>query len=306
MTRTAVGRFVSEEARTRFLQAYEEAMGMWPMPREEYDVETRFGVVHVHRTGAERGEPIVLLHGHGANSSNWFPQVEAFGERHPVYAIDTIDDPGRSVQHTVAKDSQDNAAWVNEVLAGLGLERVHLVGVSYGGWLTLNQAVYGAERLASVTLLDPGGLQKVPPRFLAATLGGLVAMLFPRRFRPWFARVLANHALIAPARLMAPIMLSTRTFRPSSRPGARPFTDEELRSIRLPALVLISGRSILVTPRKALRHASTFISGARAEILPGIGHGLPLEAPEAVNARVLRFIDDEAGADSAGNDAAGR
>ncbi|MFI6708484.1 alpha/beta fold hydrolase [Nonomuraea sp. NPDC050478] len=294
MTRTAVGRFVSDEARERFLKAYEEAMSLWPEPREEFDVETRFGVVHVYRAGVERGEPIVLLHGHGANFSNWYPQIEAFGEHHPVYAIDTIDDPGRSVQHTVVKDSRDNAAWVNEVLERLGLDRVHLVGLSYGGWLTLNQAVYGAERLASVTLLDPGGLQKVPLRFLAGTIGGLFAMLLPRRCRPWFARVLANHALIAPARLMAPIVLSSRTYRPSYRPAARPFTDEELSSIRVPALVLLAGRSMLLSPHKALRRASALIPGVRAEIVPGIGHGLPLEAPELVNTRVLRFIDSEA------------
>ena len=293
MTRTAVGRFVSDEARERFLEAYEDAMGLWPVPREEYDVETRFGTVHVHRAGAGRGEPIVLLHGHGANSSNWYPQIEAFGEHHPVYAIDTIDDPGRSVQHTVVKDSQDNAAWLNDVLAQLDLDRVHLVGLSYGGWLALNQAIYGAERLASVTLLDPGGLQKVPLRFLASSVGGLFAMLLPRRCRPWFARVLANYALIAQARLMAPIMLSTRTYRPSYRPQARPFTDDELRSTRVPALVLLAGRSTLLNPGKALRRANALIPGVRVEIVPGVGHGLPLEVPDVVNDRVLRFIDQD-------------
>ncbi|MFF5113169.1 alpha/beta fold hydrolase [Streptosporangium sp. NPDC000509] len=298
MTRTAVGRFVDDEAKERFLRAYEDAMDLWPGLREEYDVETGFGTVRVYRAGASRGEPIVLLHGHGANSSTWYPLIAAFGAHHPVYAVDTIDDPGRSVQHTVVKDSRDNAAWLNEVLEELDLDRVHLVGLSYGGWLTLNQGVYGDGRLASITPLDPGGLQKVPVRFMAAMLGGLVAMALPLRCRPWFARVLANHALIAPARLMAPIMLSTRTYRPSYRPSARPFTDDELRSIRVPALVLLAGRSTLLNPRKALSRARTLIPGARAEIVPGVGHGLPLEAPDLVGARVLRFIDSEVGADS--------
>ncbi|GII58092.1 carboxylesterase [Planotetraspora thailandica] len=290
MTRTAVGHFVNEQARERFLQAYDDAMGLWPGARDEHDIETRFGTVHVHRSGAERGEPIVLLHGHGANSSNWYPQIEALGEQHPLYAVDTIDDPGRSVQRVVVKDSQDNAAWLNDVLAGLGLDRVHLVGLSYGGWLTLNQAVYRPERLASITLLDPGGLEKVPARFLLGTIAGLFAMLAPRRMRPWFARVLANHALIAPARLMAPIMLSTRTFRPSHRPSARPFTDDELRSVNVPALVLLAERSVLLRAGKVLPRVRELIPGVCAEIVPGIGHGLPLEAPDLVNSRVLRFI----------------
>ncbi|SDK79829.1 alpha/beta fold hydrolase [Nonomuraea jiangxiensis] len=293
MTRTAVGRFTSDKARARFLRAYDEAMRLWPEPRTEVDVETRFGTVHVHRFGPGHGEPIVLLHGHGANASTWYPQIAALGENHPVYAIDTLDDPGRSVQRVVAKDSRDNAAWLDEVLAGLGLDGVHLVGLSYGGWLTLNQAIYAPGRLASISPLDPAGLEKVPARFLVSTLGGLVAMLAPRRFRPWFGRVLANHALVAPRRLMAPIMLSARTFRPSSRPPGRPFTDEELRSVNLPALVLLAQRSILVSARRAQVRARNLIPGVRAEMVPGIGHGLPAEAPDLVNARLLKFIETE-------------
>jgi pimeloyl-ACP methyl ester carboxylesterase len=292
MTRTAVGRFTSEEARERLLQAYDEAMGLWPQPRRELDIETRFGTVHVHHFGPEEGEPIVLLHGHGGNSSNWYPQIAELGRHHPVYAIDTIDDPGRSVQHTIVADSQDNAAWLNEVFAGLGLDRIHLVGLSYGGWLTFNQAIYGGERLASITPLDPAGLEKVPARFLLSTIGGLFAMLAPRRLRPWLARLLANHALIAPRRMMAPIMLSVRTFQPSSRPAARPFTDAELRSVTVPALVLLAERSVLLRARKVLPRVS-LIPGAQAEIVPNAGHGLPMEVPDLVNARVLRFIDSQ-------------
>jgi hypothetical protein len=50
-----------------------------PEPRTDCDVETRFGTVHVHRYGPAAGEPIVLLHGHGANASTWYPQVAALG-----------------------------------------------------------------------------------------------------------------------------------------------------------------------------------------------------------------------------------
>src|SRR4051794_4675373 len=105
-----VGRFTSAQARDRFLQAYDVAMGAWPQPRSEVDVHTRFGTVHVHRFGRTQGRPIVLLHGAAGTSSNWYPQVAELGACHPVYAIDTIDDPGRSVQQSVVIGSTDNAA----------------------------------------------------------------------------------------------------------------------------------------------------------------------------------------------------
>ncbi|MDH6114892.1 pimeloyl-ACP methyl ester carboxylesterase [Kitasatospora sp. MAP12-15] len=290
MTRTSVGRFASEEARTKFLEAYDRAMELWPAPREELDVETAYGTVHVHRYGPRTGEPIVLLHGHAGHASNWYPQIAALGENHPVYAIDTLDDPGRGVQRAVAAGSEENAAWLGEVFARLGLERIHLVGLSYGGWLALNQAIHGPERLASVAPLDPGGIEKVPARFYAHMIGGLFGMLAPRRLRPALGRLLANPALSSPPEMIAPLMLGMRTFKPSTRPAARPFTDEELRSIRLPTLVLVGSRSALLRPRQVLQRVTALIPGVRAEIVQRAGHGLNLERPDLVNEHLLRFV----------------
>ncbi len=53
---------------------YDRAMGLWPQPRRELDVETGFGTVHVHHYGARNGEPIVLLHGR-AGCSNGRPRA---------------------------------------------------------------------------------------------------------------------------------------------------------------------------------------------------------------------------------------
>ncbi|MGW3233572.1 alpha/beta fold hydrolase [Kitasatospora sp. NPDC001095] len=290
MTRTTVGHFVSESARAKFLAAYDRAMELWPSPRQELDVETAYGSVHVHRYGAATGDPIVLLHGHAGHPSNWYPQIAALGEDHPVYAIDTLDDPGRSVQRAVAAGPPENAAWLGEVLAGLGLQRVHLVGASYGGWLALNQAVHAPERLASVVPLDPGGIEKVPARFYVHLVAGLLGLLAPRPLRPAVGRLLANPALSAPREMTAPLMLALRSYKPSGRPPVRTFTDEELTSIRLPVLVLLGRRSALLRPRRVVERVTRLIPGVRAEILERAGHGLNLEQPETVNERLLGFI----------------
>ncbi|MER7845867.1 alpha/beta fold hydrolase [Kitasatospora sp. NPDC096077] len=292
MTRTSVGHFTSEKARTTFLDAYDRAMELWPSPRREFDIETGYGTVHVHHYGPTDGEPIVLLHGHAGHPSNWYPQIAALGAHHPVYAIDTLDDPGRSVQRAVAAGSAENAAWLGEVLAGLGLDRVHLVGVSYGGWLALNQAVHGPERLASVTSLDPGGIEKVPARFYVHMIGGLFGMLAPRPLRPAVGRLLANPALSAPREMIAPLMLAMRSYKPGGRPPARPFTDAELGAIGLPVLMLVGRRSALLRPRRVLERVTALIPGVRAEIVERAGHGLNLEQPELVNERLLGFLGE--------------
>ncbi|SDJ42205.1 alpha/beta fold hydrolase [Nonomuraea jiangxiensis] len=292
--RGQVGRFTSPDAERKFLAAYERAMSLWPQPYERLDVETSYGTTRVYRYGTAPAEPIVLLHGHGANASNWYPQITPLGREHPVYAIDTIDDPGGSRQRTPVTGSRDAAAWLTEVLAGLGLRRVHLVGLSYGAWLALNQGIYDPDRLATLTLLDPGGLEKVRLRFMADMLVGALAMaLAPRRWRPALGRSLNVHALVERAEIMKPVMIGARFFRPDRSP-ARPFTDDELQRVTVPVQLIVGERSTLLQPRRALARASALLPVVRAEILPDVGHAVPLERPDLVNARILAFVKGSA------------
>ncbi|MFJ7248146.1 alpha/beta fold hydrolase [Kitasatospora sp. NPDC098652] len=108
--------------------------------------------------------------------------------------------------------------------------------------------------------------------------------------RPAVGRLLANPALSAPREMIAPLMLAMRSYKPGSRPPARPFTDGELGSIGLPVLVLVGRRSALLRPRQVVERVTALVPGVRAEILERAGHGLNLEQPEAVNERLLAFV----------------
>ncbi|MDF3294416.1 alpha/beta fold hydrolase, partial [Streptomyces silvisoli] len=174
-TTKGVGRFTSDAAWEKFLAAYDDAMGLWPCPREELVVETSFATTHVHRCGPDNGEPIVLLHGSGGSSTMWFPNVAALSARHRVYAIDTPGDPGRSMQRQPIFEPEVSSVWLDEVLDALGVTQAHLIGSSYGGWLALNQTLHSPGRVATSTLLDPGGLEKVGVRFYTwMIINGLV------------------------------------------------------------------------------------------------------------------------------------
>jgi pimeloyl-ACP methyl ester carboxylesterase len=164
---------VSDAWRDRYFAACDAVYALGAPALAEQDVETSFGNTHVYRYGPEdeaarSRTPIVLVHGAGSCSAMWYPNTPALSADRPVYAIDTPGDPGRSVQRESIHQPERAAQWLDETLAGLGLDSVHLVGASYGGWLALNQAHRGPGRLASVTLLDPGGLEKVGLRYLRA------------------------------------------------------------------------------------------------------------------------------------------
>ena len=69
---------------------------------------------------------------------------------HRLYAPDLIGQPGRSSQTRSSPKDDGHAFWVEDVLDGLGLWRVPLLGLSYGAGLairTMGLAPEGGARL---------------------------------------------------------------------------------------------------------------------------------------------------------------
>ena len=288
-TRPGVARFRSTRAREKFLHGYEAAFALWPRPFERLDVETRYGTTRVHRHGPASGTPIVLLHGHGGNASLWYPQVEALAAEHPVYAVDAIDDPGGSVQRAPLSTSDDYARWLDEVFDGLGLDRVHLVGHSYGGWLTLGYAGRRPHRVATLTALDPAGIEEVRTRFIFSSLVGMIRLVTRSRPAPRLARRTANAALIIDWRVFGPILGSAFTFGPQRSKGRR-YDDAELAAVTSPALVVIAGRTTLFHPSSAAERVRRLMPHATVETIERAGHGLNFEFPDRVNAAILAHV----------------
>ncbi|MER7394642.1 alpha/beta fold hydrolase [Streptomyces sp. NPDC000151] len=289
-----VGRYVSDVRRDRYFAACDAVYALGAPALAEEDVTTSFGTTHVYRYGpadpaARRRTPIVLVHGAGSCSAMWYPNTPALSAERPVYAIDTPGDPGRSVQRAPIHQPDRAAQWLDETLAGLGLDRVHLVGSSYGGWLALNQAHRGPNRLASVTLLDPGGLEKVGLRFFVWIFASLFATFAPKALRPRLAAWLEQPVLVVPE-LRAMIRLGVRAYR-IRRPAPLPLSDAELSGIRTPLSLILGKRSLLVHPQRQVERVPRLIPGARAEIVSHTGHGPQIDHAEEVNRRMLSFLE---------------
>nr|WP_240979863.1 alpha/beta fold hydrolase [Streptomyces sp. HNM0574] len=280
--------------RDRYFAACDAVYALGAPAVAETDVETRAGTTHVYRYGPTEGPaaartPVVLVHGSGSCSAMWYPNTPAFAAERPVYAVDTPGDPGRSVQREAVHQPERAAAWLEETLDGLGLDRVHLVGSSYGGWLALNQAHRAPGRLASVTLLDPGGLEKVGLRFFAWIFAGYFATFAPRALRPRLAAWLEQPVLVVPE-LRAMIRAGVRAHR-IRRPAPLPLTEDELRTLRTPLYLVLGERSLLVHPRRQAERVPRLVPGARAEIVRATGHGPQIDHAEQVNRRILDFLD---------------
>ncbi|MDQ1073228.1 alpha/beta fold hydrolase [Streptomyces canus] len=291
--RADIGRYVSDAWRDRYFAACDAVYALGAPALAEQDVETSFGTTHVYRYGPEdeaarSRTPVVLVHGAGSCSAMWYPNTRALSADRPVYAIDTPGDPGRSVQRKSIHQPERAAQWLDETLTGLGLERVHLVGTSYGGWLTLNQAHRKPGRLASVTLLDPGGLEKVGLRFFVWIFASLFATLAPKALRPRLAAWLEQPVLVMPE-LLTMIRTAGRAYR-IRRPAPLPLSEEELSTIRTPLYLVLGKRSLLVHPQRQAERVPRLVPGARAEIISDTGHGPQIDHAEEINRRMLNFM----------------
>jgi pimeloyl-ACP methyl ester carboxylesterase len=289
-----VGRFVSDAWRARYFAACEAVYALGAPASWEGDVETSFGTTHVYRydpedPAARERTPLVLVHGAGSCSAMWYPNTPALSAERPVYAIDTPGDPGRSVHRAPLHEPERAAQWLDETLAGLGLDRVHLLGSSYGGWLVLNQAYRAPERLASVTLLDPGGLEKVGLRFFVWIFASLFATFAPRALRPRLASWLEQPVLVVPE-LRTMIRTGVRAYR-IRRPVPQPLTDAELGAVRTPLYLVLGRRSLLVHPDRQVERVPRLIPGARAEIISRTGHGPQIDHAELTNRKMLDFMN---------------
>lgn len=85
---------------------------------------------------AGQGPPLVLLHGMGLDSREWRRQLEGLSDEFTVVAWDTPGsghswDPPGSFRH------QDYADCLAAFIKALGLERPHVLGLSFGGGLAL-------------------------------------------------------------------------------------------------------------------------------------------------------------------------
>ena len=71
------------------------------------------------------------------------------------------------------------------------------------------------------------------------------------------------------------------------------YTDEELKQIKLPALLLIGAGEKISNPKKAIDRAQRWMPDLTAEIIPNVGHTLNMEQPETINARILEFLSSD-------------
>jgi pimeloyl-ACP methyl ester carboxylesterase len=140
---------------------------------------------------AGTGPPLLLLHGLLGGSFCWRLNLEALSRQHTVFAVDLPGHGETDAPHHLDCSMAAQASRVSSLLEHLGLEKVDLLGCSWGGAIAMFLAAQSeakterkTQRIRSLVLAAPVnpwsnlGARRI--RFLNGRLGGaLLRMTWP-------------------------------------------------------------------------------------------------------------------------------
>ncbi len=286
--------FKSSQGMAKYMDAYDAVLSLWSVPYETLEIPTKFGCTHVIASGRNNATPLILLHAANTSSTIWFPNIGELSQHYRTYALDILGNAGKSVFTHPMPTQSDCAEWLVQVFDALRIEKAHLAGLSYGGWIVLNFALHIPNRVSKAVLISPAS-PFVPFK------QGFILRLLPSAFLPFHPviafglRGMWSQGFRVQEEFMHQLVMAgkhCRLMQGGAGPFPSVFTDEELRRINTPILLLLGEQDITFDAHAAWNRAKNLLPNFEGEVLPAVGHALTMERSEIANARILTFLGD--------------
>lgn len=257
-------------------------------------------------SGVSGGPPVLFLHGWGASAYQFRRNIVPIGQAgYRAIAVDLrghglSDKPLREGAYTL----ESMCAHVLRIMDALELDRLPLVGESMSGRIAVELGLTSPDRVERLAVLDPVGLGVIRVLRVARLLSfPLFDPIMPHLVRRAVIK-LALKAIYgtvatvseedveeywAPARFPSFARAMARLLREFSW---EPLTEERLRELRQPALVMFGTLDKLVRVDREgalLRERD----GYSVRFLEGAGHLANEEVADEVNAALLAFLAGE-------------
>ncbi len=243
------------------------------------------------------GPPLVLLHGGFSDHRAWRRQLESLSHEWTVVAWDA---PGCGASSDPPADFKlgDYADCVAGLVEAVGLKEPHVGGLSFGAGLALQ--VYDRHPQLPKSLILAGAYAgwggSLPPKEVEARLARAVTDAerppeeWVESYLPtFFAGEVSQEAVDE----VVAMMLDTRPA--GMLPMLHAFAAADLRpmlsSIAVPTLLLY-GDADVRSPLHVAEEMHAAIPTSQLIVLPGIGHASHVEAPDAFDSEVRRFLLD--------------
>jgi 3-oxoadipate enol-lactonase len=265
----------------------------------EQAVDTALGTLRVQVGGA--GSPIVFWPSLLMTGDMWHAVADDLVARWQVVLVDP---PGQGGSQPLTDmfTFGDCARCVVDILDGLGIDRAHFVGNSWGGMIGATFAATYPERIGRAVLMNcTAGRASVRQKVQFAMLlrlaqwhgqigplltrSVLKAFLGPTTFRE-------RPDVVAQVRsAMASVNVASVSWAVKSVVPARPDQRALLAGITTPVLVVGGAEDVTFPPREA-RAMADAIPNSSIRVLDGVAHLAGLEDPALVSSLVEEFLTE--------------
>jgi pimeloyl-ACP methyl ester carboxylesterase len=295
--------FKSQKAKVQYLSYYDSRAKQWPVASECRYIETSYGQTFVRISGPEGAPSLVLLPSANASSLIWLSNIKALSESFRVYAVDNIYDVGRSVYSRPFKRPDDFTRWLDDLFTGLALgDSVNLMGYSYGGWISSQYALRHPERLRKVVMIaPPATIINLPGEWAwRAILSVIPHKYFMKKLLvDWMFEDLANrkdeYSKGKIDDLLTDAIMVLKCYKMKMMVSPTVLSDEELRSIKIPALFLVGEHEKIYSAVDAVKRIHFIAPQIKTEIVRNASHDLPISQREYFNKRVIEFLKQSQG-----------
>ncbi|MES2191932.1 MAG: alpha/beta fold hydrolase [Pseudomonadota bacterium] len=255
-------------------------------------------VVNYHDVGT--GSPVLLIHGSGPGVTawaNWRLTIPELSKHARVIAPDMAGFGYTSVDGTAIPD---RAMWLSQLtglLDGLGLQRVSLVGNSFGGGLALAFAHAFPERVDKLVLMGAVGVSFPISEGLNKVWGYTPSLEAMRELLGIFVydSSFVSEDLVEMryrASTRADVQQRFAALFPEPRQQSvdrLALSAEQLSSIRAGTLI-IHGRQDKVIPLAVSEKLKALLPESRLEVIEKCGHWVQIEHPQQFTQLVMDFL----------------
>jgi len=247
----------------------------------------------------EAKETVAFLNGVMASVASWVYQIPVFEKL--GYRIILHDFKGQTLSDKPdgVYSFKEHAAEAKALFEHLGVEKVHLIGTSYGGEVAMRMAIDYPEMVKSLSIINSvSELDEVLIHFvrtwkdLAQTgdaekfFWGMTPSIYSSNFIKNNREMLEQRAqalkMISPDYFKGQISLYETFEQDLNLTG-------ELAKIKCPALV-VCGENDILKPPKFSKIIADNIPNSEYVIIPDCGHVTIFEKPETLNTLLLGFV----------------
>jgi len=283
--------FRTSAGEAAYRTAYRRTLELWPAKRESLEVSTSYAETRVNAIGPLGRPALVLLHGFGFSSTQWYPNVPVLMPHFRIYAPDVPGQLGLSQLVRPMKNRSNYTHWLEQLLDELAVEDAILVGHSHGGWLAANFAIERPDRVKRLVLISPSAtLASLSPKLL---IGGIIVALLRQdwaiyRMIAWLTTRQDFHDMEVIDQFR--IGIQNLAFIPTGLPNV--FKPYEFKHLNMPVLVMIGDHEVIYSrpPEKVLARAAALIPHVRTVLIENGGHACPLDQTDETNQQLAAFL----------------